>query len=30
MLGYNYFDYLSLVKGDAGWKIVNKIFTHLE
>lgn len=30
MLGYNYYDYLSLVKIDRNWKIVNKIFTHVE
>ncbi|AUP78109.1 nuclear transport factor 2 family protein [Flavivirga eckloniae] len=30
MLGYNYYDYLSLVKIDNTWKIVNKIFTHVE
>ncbi len=29
MLGYNYYDYLSLVKIDENWKIVNKIFTHV-
>ncbi|SEC25315.1 Putative lumazine-binding [Tenacibaculum sp. MAR_2009_124] len=29
MLGYNYYDYLSLVKIDNHWKIVNKIFTHV-
>ena len=30
MLGFNYYDFLSLsiVKGE--WKIVNKIFTHVE
>ncbi|MEQ9288830.1 MAG: nuclear transport factor 2 family protein [Cyclobacteriaceae bacterium] len=30
MLGYNYYDFLSLciVKGE--WKIVNKLFTHVE
>lgn len=30
MLGYNYYDYLSLTKIDSNWKIVNKIFTHVE
>lgn len=30
MLGYNYFDFLSLTKIDSDWKIVNKIFTHLD
>ncbi len=30
MLGYNYYDYLSLAKIDSNWKIVNKIFTHIE
>jgi ketosteroid isomerase-like protein len=30
MLGYNYYDYLSLSKIDNKWKIVNKIFTHRE
>ncbi|WP_062056299.1 nuclear transport factor 2 family protein [Aquimarina longa] len=29
MLGYNYYDYLSLTKIDDDWKIVNKIFTHV-
>ena len=29
MLGYNYYDYLSLVKDDKSWKIVNKLFTHV-
>ncbi|SEL49542.1 Putative lumazine-binding [Aquimarina amphilecti] len=29
MLGYNYFDYLSLTKMNDNWKIVNKIFTHV-
>ena len=30
MLGFNYYDFLSLsvVKGD--WKIVNKVFSHVE
>lgn len=30
MLGYNYYDYLSLTKFNDDWKIVNKIFTHVE
>lgn len=30
MLGYNYYDYLSLVKINNNWKIVNKLFTHQE
>ncbi len=30
MLGYNYYDYLSLAKVNNGWKIVNKLFTHEE
>jgi len=30
MLGYNYYDYLSLAKVDSNWQIVNKIFTHVE
>ncbi|WP_299440318.1 nuclear transport factor 2 family protein [uncultured Aquimarina sp.] len=30
MLGYNYYDYLSLANIDSNWKIVNKIFTHIE
>lgn len=29
MLGYNYYDYLSLAKIEGDWKIVNKIFTHV-
>lgn len=29
MLGYNYYDYLSLAKINGDWKIVNKIFTHV-
>ncbi|WP_298536992.1 nuclear transport factor 2 family protein [uncultured Algibacter sp.] len=29
MLGYNYYDYLSLTKMGSHWKIVNKIFTHV-
>lgn len=30
MLGYNYYDYLSLAKINNNWKIVNKLFTHVE
>ncbi|WP_341214997.1 nuclear transport factor 2 family protein [uncultured Wocania sp.] len=30
MLGYNYYDYLSLAKINNDWKIVNKLFTHEE
>ncbi|WP_440066247.1 nuclear transport factor 2 family protein [Tenacibaculum discolor] len=30
MLGYNYYDYLSLTKIENDWKIVAKIFTHVE
>ena len=30
MLGYNYYDYLSLVNLESNWKIVNKIFTHIK
>ena len=30
MLGYNYFDFLSLAKINEDWKIVNKLFTHVE
>lgn len=29
MLGYNYYDYLSLTKINGDWRIVNKIFTHV-
>lgn len=29
MLGYNYFDFLSLSKINDDWKIVNKLFTHV-
>jgi len=29
MLGYNYYDYLSLTKIENEWKIVAKIFTHV-
>ncbi|WP_299458719.1 nuclear transport factor 2 family protein [uncultured Microscilla sp.] len=30
MLGFNYYDYLSLVMINDEWKIVNKLFTHVE
>ena len=30
MLGYNYYDYISLSKKDGEWKIVNKLFTHVD
>ncbi|WP_438426428.1 nuclear transport factor 2 family protein [Aquimarina macrocephali] len=30
MLGYHYFDFLSLAKINEDWKIVNKLFTHVE
>lgn len=30
MLGYNYYDYLSLAMIDNQWKIVNKLFTHVD
>jgi len=30
MLGFNYYDFLSLNKINGGWKIVNKLFTHVE
>lgn len=29
MLGFNYYDYLSLFKIQSKWKIVNKLFTHV-
>lgn len=29
MLGYNYYDYLSLTKIESDWKIVNKIFSNV-
>ena len=29
MLGYNYYDYLSLSKIDSHWKIVNKLFVDV-
>ena len=28
--GYNYYDYLSLAKIAGEWKIVNKVFTHVD
>ncbi|MEQ8422438.1 MAG: nuclear transport factor 2 family protein [Arenibacter algicola] len=30
MLGFNYYDILSLCLIDVEWKIVNKLFTHVE
>ena len=30
MLGYNYYDFLSLAVVKGEWKIVNKIFSHVE
>lgn len=30
MLGYNYYDYLALSKINDEWKIVNKLFVHVE
>lgn len=30
MLGYNYYDFLSLSIIKGQWKIVNKLFTHVE
>ncbi|OJJ23417.1 hypothetical protein BKI52_03390 [marine bacterium AO1-C] len=30
MLGYNYYDFLSLSKLNGQWKIVNKLFTHVD
>lgn len=30
MLGYNYYDYLSLIWLNEEWKIVNKLFVHVE
>jgi hypothetical protein len=30
MLGYNYYDYLSLLKFNQQWKIVSKLFTHVD
>jgi hypothetical protein len=29
MLGFNYFDYLALVRQEDQWLIVNKLFTHI-
>ena len=30
MLGFNYYDFLSLSVIEGEWKIVNKLFTHVE
>ena len=30
MLGFNYYDFLSLSLMDGKWKIVNKLFSHVE
>lgn len=30
MLGFNYYDFLSLCIVNGDWKIVNKVFTHVE
>lgn len=30
MLGFNYYDFLSLNLVQGEWKIVNKVFTHVE
>ena len=30
MLGYNYYDFLSLSKVAGKWKIVSKVFAHVE
>jgi len=30
MLGYNYYDFLSLTTIGGNWKIVNKLFAHVE
>jgi len=30
MLGYNYQDYLGLVCENGQWKIISKVFTHLD
>ncbi|WP_026210396.1 nuclear transport factor 2 family protein [Flexithrix dorotheae] len=30
MLGFNYYDFLSLAIVEGKWKIVNKVFTHVE
>ena len=29
MLGFNYYDFLSLTKINGQWKIVNKLFSHI-
>lgn len=29
MLGFNYFDYLALLRHEGRWQIVNKLFTHV-
>ena len=29
MLGFNYFDFLSLIRQDNRWMIVNKLFAHV-
>ena len=29
MLGFNYYDYLSLLRHEGKWRIVNKLFTHV-
>lgn len=29
MLGFNYFDYLALLRQEGRWQIVNKLFTHV-
>ena len=30
MLGFNYYDFLSFSVVNGTWKIVNKVFTHVE
>lgn len=30
MLGFNYYDFLSLGHVNGDWKIVNKVFAHVE
>lgn len=30
MLGFNYYDFLALSKVNGHWKIVNKLFSHVE
>lgn len=30
MLGFNYYDYLALVRSEGQWKIVSKLFTHVD